>query len=156
MTTEARHWPANRHRELFGAIASLRNQDEVERFLRDLCTRSELDAMAHRWEVAQLLEQGQSLLNRLQGFRGLAQTQVDSPDAIERAVLPRHVAPLPVQVDIEGRMAGRMQYGTGDEMIGFSRDRVDWVYLRGDITGTTMDATISNIHCLRRLIARRS
>jgi hypothetical protein len=53
-------------------------------------------------------------------------------------------------------MAGRMQYGTGDEMIGFSRDRVDWVYLRGDITGTTMDATISNIHCLRRLVARRS
>jgi len=54
----ARHWPASQHRELFGAIASLRNRDEVERFLRDLCTRSELDAMAHRWEVAQLLEQG--------------------------------------------------------------------------------------------------
>ena len=57
-TSDARHWPANRHHELFGAIASLRNRDEVERFLRDLCTRSELDAMAHRWEVAQLLEQG--------------------------------------------------------------------------------------------------
>lgn len=57
-TTDSRHWPATEHRELFGAIASLRNQDEVERFLRDLCTRSELDAMAHRWEVAQLLEQG--------------------------------------------------------------------------------------------------
>jgi TrpR-related protein YerC/YecD len=57
-TTDPRHWPATRHRELFGAISSLRNPDEVERFLRDLCTRSELDAMAHRWEVAQLLEQG--------------------------------------------------------------------------------------------------
>jgi TrpR-related protein YerC/YecD len=30
----------------------------MERFLRDLCTRSELDAMAHRWEVAKLLEEG--------------------------------------------------------------------------------------------------
>ncbi|HEX6789379.1 MAG TPA: YerC/YecD family TrpR-related protein [Gaiellaceae bacterium] len=57
-TTDPRHWPGTQHEELFGAIASLRNQDEVERFLRDLCTRSELDAMAHRWEVAQLLEQG--------------------------------------------------------------------------------------------------
>jgi TrpR-related protein YerC/YecD len=57
-TSDARHWPASRHRDLFGAIASLRNPDEVERFLRDLCTRSELDAMAHRWEVAQLLEEG--------------------------------------------------------------------------------------------------
>ncbi|MGH3014916.1 MAG: YerC/YecD family TrpR-related protein, partial [Gaiellaceae bacterium] len=32
--------------------------DEVERFLRDLCTLSELQAMAHRWEVAKLVEQG--------------------------------------------------------------------------------------------------
>jgi TrpR-related protein YerC/YecD len=43
---------------LFGAISSLRNQEEVEHFLRDLCTISELDAMAHRWQVAQLLDQG--------------------------------------------------------------------------------------------------
>jgi TrpR-related protein YerC/YecD len=44
--------------ELFRTIASLETAEEVERFLRDLCTRSELDAMAHRWEVAQLLDQG--------------------------------------------------------------------------------------------------
>jgi TrpR-related protein YerC/YecD len=54
----SRHWPTKIHRELFGAISSLRTADEAERFLRDLCTRSELDAMAHRWEVAQLLEEG--------------------------------------------------------------------------------------------------
>jgi TrpR-related protein YerC/YecD len=57
-TADPRHWPTKDHRELFGAIASLRNPDEVERFLRDLCTRSELDAMAHRWEVAKLLSEG--------------------------------------------------------------------------------------------------
>jgi TrpR-related protein YerC/YecD len=57
-TAEPRHWPTKQHRDLFGAIASLRDQGEVERFLRDLCTRSELDAMAHRWEVAKLLEEG--------------------------------------------------------------------------------------------------
>jgi TrpR-related protein YerC/YecD len=46
------------HDDLFATIASLRNVDEARRFFRDLCTRSELDAMAHRWEVAQLLDEG--------------------------------------------------------------------------------------------------
>ena len=44
--------------ELFQAILSLETQDEVERFLRDLCTLSELEAMAHRWDVARLLDEG--------------------------------------------------------------------------------------------------
>jgi len=44
--------------ELFETIAKLRNTDEARRFLRDLCTRSELEAMAHRWEVAKLLDEG--------------------------------------------------------------------------------------------------
>ena len=44
--------------ELFATIASLRTASEARRFFRDLCTRSELEAMAHRWEVAKLLDQG--------------------------------------------------------------------------------------------------
>ena len=55
---EPRHWPSGKHEELFAAIASLKTQAETEIFLRDLCTRSELDAMAHRWQVAQLLDEG--------------------------------------------------------------------------------------------------
>jgi TrpR-related protein YerC/YecD len=57
-TGEPRHWPTSEHRDLFATIASLRSADEVEHFLRDLCTIAELDAMAHRWQVAQLLDQG--------------------------------------------------------------------------------------------------
>ena len=45
-------------RELFDAIVSLESRSEVEAFFRDLCTLSELEAMAHRWQVARLLEQG--------------------------------------------------------------------------------------------------
>ena len=45
-------------RDLFEAILELEDADEVERFLRDLCTLSELQAMAHRWEVAKLVEGG--------------------------------------------------------------------------------------------------
>lgn len=44
--------------DLFETIARLRTAAETERFFRDLCTRSELEAMAHRWEVAQLLSEG--------------------------------------------------------------------------------------------------
>jgi len=55
---EPSHWPTSEHEELFAAIASLRTADETERFLRDLCTIAELDAMAHRWQVARLLSEG--------------------------------------------------------------------------------------------------
>jgi len=58
MESEPRHWPTGEHEELFATIASLKNRDETERFLRDLCTISELDAMAHRWQVARLLDEG--------------------------------------------------------------------------------------------------
>jgi|ERR1035437_5046449 TrpR-related protein YerC/YecD len=40
------------------AILSLRSGDELTRFLRDLCTRAELEALAHRWLIARLLEEG--------------------------------------------------------------------------------------------------
>jgi TrpR-related protein YerC/YecD len=46
------------HEELFAAIASMKTAEETGRLLRDLCTVSELDALAHRWEVAQLLDEG--------------------------------------------------------------------------------------------------
>ena len=39
------------------AFAALR-EPEVEAFLRDLCTPAELEAMADRWKVVPLLQQG--------------------------------------------------------------------------------------------------
>ena len=45
-------------KELFEAIVRLETRAEVEAFFRDLCTLSELEAMAHRWEVARLLQKG--------------------------------------------------------------------------------------------------
>jgi len=50
--------PAGDHAELFEAIASMKTAEETSHFLRDLCTLSELDALAHRWQVAQLLDEG--------------------------------------------------------------------------------------------------
>lgn len=55
---ESRHWPTTEHEQLFRAIASMKTPAEAGRLLRDLCTISELDAMAHRWQVAQHLDEG--------------------------------------------------------------------------------------------------
>ena len=44
--------------DLADAIVSLRGRDEVQRFLRDLCTLPELEALAHRWQTVKLLEEG--------------------------------------------------------------------------------------------------
>ncbi len=43
---------------LVDALLSLRTRDEMTRFVRDLCTLPELEALAHRWQTAILLEQG--------------------------------------------------------------------------------------------------
>ena len=48
--------------ELADAVLALRGRDEVQRFLRDLCTLPELEAHAHRWRTVELLEQGVSYL----------------------------------------------------------------------------------------------
>ncbi len=40
---------------LFDAIVCLKDSDECAKFLRDLCTLAELQAMAERWEVARML-----------------------------------------------------------------------------------------------------
>jgi TrpR-related protein YerC/YecD len=48
--------------ELVATIANLGDLDVTRRFLRDLCTRAELEAMAQRWEVAQLVDRGVSYL----------------------------------------------------------------------------------------------
>ncbi len=44
--------------ELADAFQSLRTSEEVTRFLRDLCTLPELEALAHRWQTARLVDQG--------------------------------------------------------------------------------------------------
>jgi len=44
--------------DLMETIVSLKSVDEAERFFRDLCTIPELNTLAHRWQVARLLEKG--------------------------------------------------------------------------------------------------
>ncbi|MCD6048179.1 MAG: trpR [Gammaproteobacteria bacterium] len=43
--------------DLFKAIAALQTKEEVKKFLQDLCTPAEIQAMADRWRVVDLLKQ---------------------------------------------------------------------------------------------------
>jgi TrpR-related protein YerC/YecD len=43
---------------LFGALLALENEAECRRFLEDLCTPAELEALIDRWSVVPLLEDG--------------------------------------------------------------------------------------------------
>jgi TrpR-related protein YerC/YecD len=44
--------------ELYKAIALIQTAEEAQKFLQDLCTPAELQAMADRWRVLDLLKQG--------------------------------------------------------------------------------------------------
>jgi TrpR-related protein YerC/YecD len=44
--------------ELADAVLTTRNREELKRFLRDLCTLGELEALAHRWQIVRLLDRG--------------------------------------------------------------------------------------------------
>ena len=59
-------------RALFTAILALRSVEECRSFFRDLCTPTELQAMADRWAVVELLE------------RGLPYRDIHTPDRRER------------------------------------------------------------------------
>lgn len=48
----------NAEKRLCEAVLTLKTNDEVRRFLLDLCTPAELQAMADRWLVVRMLRKG--------------------------------------------------------------------------------------------------
>jgi TrpR-related protein YerC/YecD len=51
-------WRSKDLDDVLDVILRLEDMDEARRFFRDLCTPSELEAMAQRWSVVRLLERG--------------------------------------------------------------------------------------------------
>jgi TrpR-related protein YerC/YecD len=45
-------------RELFEAMLSIKDEAEMARFMKDLCTPQEISALAERWRVCRLLNEG--------------------------------------------------------------------------------------------------
>ena len=51
-------WQTAATDQLLATIVRLQSVDEAAAFMRDLCTRRELEEMSHRWEAVKLLDQG--------------------------------------------------------------------------------------------------
>lgn len=61
--------------QLFTAVLSLRNQEECDAFFEDICTLSEVKAMAQRLEVAKMLNEGENY-NNIAKITGASSTTV--------------------------------------------------------------------------------
>ncbi len=60
MTDRQESWRTGELEALCRALLTLETADEVALFLRDLCTRNEVDDLSSRWAVALLLDSGLS------------------------------------------------------------------------------------------------
>ena len=62
--------------QLLDAILALRTREEARAFLADLCTPAEVRAMAERWEVARLLDEGRLSYREIAEKAGASTTTV--------------------------------------------------------------------------------
>lgn len=46
--------------DLYQAILTMENPEELGRFFTDLCSKSELHSFLHRWQIVRRIEQGKS------------------------------------------------------------------------------------------------
>ena len=62
--------------DLATAIAAIDDPGEVRAFLGDLCTPAEIHALAERWYVARLLDQGTMTYREIHNATGVSTTTV--------------------------------------------------------------------------------
>lgn len=63
-------------RVLCEALLTLKDGEEMRRFLRDLTTPSEMQALAERWRVARLLAAGEKSYREISAETGVSTTTV--------------------------------------------------------------------------------
>lgn len=62
--------------ELFRAVLALDTVDECARFLKDITTPAELRALAERWHVAGLLDEGELSYREIHDATGVSTTTI--------------------------------------------------------------------------------
>lgn len=61
---------------LFTAFTTLKNKDEIKRFMTDLCTPGEINAFAERWDIAKLLNENNLSYRDIAAQTGASTTTV--------------------------------------------------------------------------------
>ncbi|WP_306015691.1 YerC/YecD family TrpR-related protein [Oceanicaulis sp. MMSF_3324] len=61
---------------LCDALLTLRSSEEMQRFLKDLTTPGEMQALAERWRVARLLAEGEKSYREISADTGVSTTTV--------------------------------------------------------------------------------
>ena len=54
------NWKTPKLRRLATALVSIKTENELQNFLRDLCTLEELAELSNRWQAAEMLNKGVS------------------------------------------------------------------------------------------------
>lgn len=89
--------------QLVRALNTIDTEDEMKNFLVDLCTPAELRALAERWHVAQLLDDGAQSYRDIHALTGISTTTIgrvarflkDEPHQGYRTVLDRQKTGIP-------------------------------------------------------------
>ena len=71
-----KHSNAKAEADLIEALLTVKNADEMRRFLRDLCTPKEMADLADRWLVARLLDEGALSYRDIHAQTGVSVTTV--------------------------------------------------------------------------------
>lgn len=67
---------AKAEKELIEALLSLKNADEMQRFLRDVCTPQEIADLSDRWCVARILDEGRHSYREIHELTGVSVTTI--------------------------------------------------------------------------------
>ena len=67
---------AKAEKELIEALLSLKNADEMQRFLKDVCTPQEINDLADRWWVARILDEAKHSYREIHEMTGVSVTTI--------------------------------------------------------------------------------
>lgn len=67
---------ATAEKDLIDAFLLLKNADEMQRFLRDVCTPQEIADLADRWQVARILDENRHSYREIHEITGISVTTI--------------------------------------------------------------------------------
>ena len=61
--------------DLYNAILTMKNPEEIHKFFKDLCSVNELQSFLHRWQIVRRIEQGKSYEEIIKELSGTPESE---------------------------------------------------------------------------------